>query len=402
MEPSGDVEAEVWELTTAEGHALLAEVSAVAAPGPADLTRWRRWASPGRVGAALRLADGRRRGAARFTRVDRMWFEPTGLEQATTEAVARHKARRFALASAAVAEPCCGIGGDTLALASEAGEGVLAVDRDAGMCRRTLWNARVYEVGDRVAAVRGDAGSFPLPERSWVHVDPDRRARGASNRRAKRLDGYEPGLDVLHRLVRSAPGGAIKLGPASDFDEHFAGPDFELELVSLNGECKEATVWFGGAVTCRRRATRLPEGSTWTDRAAPVAFAPTGPVLAWVFDPDPALGRAGLLDAFAAAHGLTRFAEGVDFLTGPALVASPFLAAFEVIDVLPLDMKRLKHEVAARGLGPLEIKTKGVELRPEDIRRRLRVPGCVAATLLLAGGRAPANAVLARRVDRSS
>jgi hypothetical protein len=221
-----------------------------------------------------------------------------------------------------------------------------------------------------------------------------------STYRAKRLDGYEPGLDVLHRLARSVPGGAIKLGPASDFDEHFGGEDLEVELVSLHGECKEATAWFGGAATCRRRATRLPEGVTWTDRDAPAAFAPTGPVLAWVFDPDPALGRAGLLDTFTVAHGLTRYAEGVDFLTGPVLVASPFLAAFEVIDVLPLDLKRLKHEVAARGLGPLEIKTKGVDLRPEDVRRRLRAPGGVAATLILAGRRGPANAVLARRIRR--
>ena len=397
MRPSDDVEAEAWVLTTAEGQALLAEVAGVVAPGPADLTRWRRSARPECVAATLRLAEGRRRGRGKFTRASRMWFEPTGLEQATTEAVARHKASRFALAIAPVVDLCCGIGGDTLALASEAGVGVLAVDRDAGMCRRTLWNAGVYDVADRVASVQADAGSFPMPGGSWVHVDPDRRARGASNRRAKRLEGYEPGLDVLHRIARGVPAGAIKLGPASDFNEHFGGEEFEVELVSLRGECKEATVWFGGAVTCRRRATCLPEGVTWTDRDAPAVVAPTGPIHAWVFDPDPALGRAGLLDAFAVAHGLTRFAEGVDFLTGPILVASPFLAAFEVIDVLPLDLKRLKHEVAVRGLGPLEVKTKGVDLRPEDVRARLRAPGGYAATLLLAGGRGPARAVLARR-----
>ena len=51
--------------------------------------------------------------------------------------------------------------------------------------------------------------------------------------------------------------GAIKVGPASDFGKHFAGPEFEVELISLRGECKEATVWFGELVSCRRRATRL-------------------------------------------------------------------------------------------------------------------------------------------------
>ncbi len=66
--------------------------------------------------------------------------------------------------------------------------------------------------------------------------------------------------------MKNAPGGAIKLSPASDFAEHFGGPGIEVELVSLNGECKEATVWFGAAATCRRRATKLPENVTWTDR----------------------------------------------------------------------------------------------------------------------------------------
>ncbi len=49
----------------------------------------------------------------------------------------------------------------------------------------------------------------------------------------------------------------------------FADSQYEIELVSLRGECKEATVWFGEPVSCLRRATRLPENVTWTDRDAP-------------------------------------------------------------------------------------------------------------------------------------
>jgi THUMP domain-like/RNA cap guanine-N2 methyltransferase len=398
MRRAGDADAESWVLTTDEGRELLAEVCGITAPRPADLTRWRRTASPDHVAAALRLAEGRRRGAAKFTRADQMWFDPTGLEQATAEPVARHKARRFATGSEVVVDLCCGVGGDALALAAEAGRRVVAVDRDAGMCRRTLWNARVYDVAERVLAVRGEAGCFPVPAGAWVHIDPDRRARRPEGARAKRLEGYEPGLDVLRSIVRRGPAGAIKLGPASDFAEHFGGAGFEVEVVSLGGECKEATVWFGEAAGCHRRATRLPQGATWTDRDGGDGAAPTGPIHAWVFDPDPSLARAGLLDGFAVAHGLGRFADGVDFLSGPALVASAFLAAFEVLDVFPLDLKRLKHEVAARGLGPLEIKTKGLDLTPEQVRARLKPSGDSPATLLLSGGRGPARAVLARRV----
>lgn len=386
---------EHWVLTTDAGQSLAAEVAKIQTPRPADLARWRTTATVGHVAAAIRLVESRRRGAAKFDRADRMWFERTGLEQATSESVARHKARRFSGRAEIVFDLCCGVGGDAIALAAETE--VVAVDADQGMCRRTLWNAGIYNVRDRVIAVRSRAEGVLIPDRAWVHVDPDRRAKDSN--RARRLEDYVPGLEFLLTLPHQAVGGAIKLSPASDFDRHFPSERFEIELLSLDGECKEATIWFGAAVTCRRRATCLPDGTTWTDADGPArAYAAAGPVGAWVFDPDPALVRAGLLDGFAAVHGLTRIAAGIDFLTAPRRVESPFLAAFEVLAVLSLDMKTLKREVQARCLGPLEVKTKGLKLRPEEVRSQLRPPGGEPATLLLAGGQGPALAVLARRV----
>ncbi len=390
-------DAEYDILTTAAGLALLAEVGETPRPGPADLHRWRKAAPAGFVAAAWRLADGRRRGAAKFTRAASMWFEPTALEQATAEPVARHKARRFA--GGAVVDLCCGLGGDTLALANVATQ-VVAVDLDRGMARRALWNAGVHGVSDRVAAVRARAESFALPPGALVHVDPDRRARSTAPR-SKALAGYVPGLAFLGELVRSGRGGALKLGPASDFDAHFSAPELgvEIELVSLGGECKEATAWFGPLANCRRRATCLPDGSSWTDRDGPTGQpAPVAGIAAWVYDPDPALVRSGLLDGFATAHGLSRAGSDLDVLTSPARVDSPFLTAFAVDEVLPLDLKRLRRRVAERRLGPLEIKTRGLDLRPEAVRHLLRPEGSEPATLLLLGGHEPSRAIFARRV----
>ena len=171
-----------------------------------------------------------------------------------------------------------------------------------------------------------------------------------------------------------------------------------MELISLGGECKEATVWFDDLTSCRRRATRLPEGTTWTDRDSPhesPAFPPS--LWDWIYDPDPALGRSGLLDAFATAHGLRRCAAGVNFLTSPDRLVSPFLTAFEVVQVFPLDLKVLKHLVAKRRLGPLEIKPKGLDILPKPLRNQLRPPGPNPGTLLLVGGSGPARAILAQR-----
>lgn len=382
-------------LTTEAGLALLAEVAKVAEPRPADLTRWRTHAPAEQVAAAVRMAACRRRGAAKFRLADRMWLDAVGLEQATAEAVALHKARRFQ--GATVVDLCSGIGGDALAMAAESR--VVAVDLDPALPRRLRWNAEVHGVADRLLAVRARAETFSILGNALVHVDPDRRA--GLKPRAQFVCDYIPEIGILKSLMSSNPGGALKLGPASDFEAQFDGPGVEIELISLGGECKEATVWFGSLASARRRATCLPSGATWTDAdgiAGPVVKA----VSAWVFDPDPALVRAGLLDGFADAHGLARLADGIDLLTGPTLVDSPWLSAFEVRDVIPLDLKRLRRLVAELGLGPLEIKTRRLpSLRPDDLRRRLHPQGVHPATLLLHGGPGPARAIVAHRVGRS-
>jgi hypothetical protein len=375
------VEAESWVLSTESGRLLLAEVIEVPAPVPADVARWRRRADCQFVAAAIRLVECRHRGQAKFSRADSMWLHQVGLEQATSEAVARHKAARFE--SPVVVDLCTGIGGDAIALAGRSS--VLAVDLDSGMCRRTAWNATVYGVQDRLLPCRARAETFPIPRGAWVHVDPDRRASGAG--RARRLVDYQPGLRFLTELATRVAAGAIKLSPASDFAAHFSEPRFELELVSLDGECKEATAWFGEAVTCRRRATCLPAGATWTDRDGdPTVRAPVAPVSCYVYDPDPALIRSGLLDSFARAHGLNRLESAVDYFTSDRPSTHPFLSTFEVREVLPLDFKRLRRWVRAHDVGALEIKVRGLDVRPEQVRSALRPAGERAATLILCAG----------------
>jgi hypothetical protein len=387
-------EFEAWVLATVPGNRLLAEVSKVPAPLPADISRWRRLASPEAAAAAIRLADCRRRASAKFSRADRMWFNPVGLEQATAETVARHKAARFQ--APIVVDLCSGIGGDAIALARQSQ--VLAVDLDPGMCRRVAWNAAAYGVDGQVLPCQAWAEKFAVPPGAWVHVDPDRRASKQS--RARSVVDYEPGPGFLSDLARRTPAGAIKLSPASDFATHFSGSRFEVELISLNGECKEATVWFGAAAGRRRRATCLPGGATWTDRDGdPSARAPVEQVSAFVYDPDPALIRAGLLDSFAAAHQLARLKSDIDYLTSRRLFFHPLLSAFEVREVLPLDLKQLKRWVRDHDIGTLEIKTRGLDLTPEQVRFALRPTGDRATTLLLCGGAGRSLAIFARRVS---
>ncbi len=391
------VEEEYRLLTTDEGRRLLEEAEALRSIGPAELDRLRKLAPAGLVSAAVRLTLARRKAAEKFERGDRMWVEPVGVEQATAEPVARHKAGRFA-SCPVVVDLCAGIGGDALAMARSSH--VVAVDRDAGMCRRLRWNAEVYEVAGNVLAVRARSESFPIPAGARVHLDPDRRAHDRGERRARALEDYAPGPEFWASIIDRVPGGAIKLSPAADFARLFPpGSGCEVELISLRGECKEATVWSGELATCRRRATRLPQSETWTDRdGVDTEPAEVSPLAEWIFDPDPSLIRAGLLDGFARARGLSRVAEGIDYLTGPERVETPFLGAFAVREVSSLDLKHLRRMIERHDVGTLEIKVRGVNITPESLRARLNPRGSESATLLIVGGPGAARAVLARRV----
>jgi THUMP domain-like len=389
------VQAEAWVLSTEAGRALLQEVGEARSLSPAQFCRLRKHAPTKAVSAAVRLAQVRQKAALKFELGSLMWVDAKGVQQSTPELVAKHKAKRFH--AGLVVDLCAGIGSDSLALAAAAN--IISVDLDHAMCRRILYNADVHGVSDRVMAIRARAERFAIPSGAWVHLDPDRRASSA--RRASRLVDYCPGPDYWSSLIARVPAGAIKLSPAADFRTHFAGSNVEIELISIHGECKEATVWFGELASCLRRATRLPENVTWTDRDNSKNHrVPVTSPGCLIYDPDPSLLRADLLDSFALEHNLNRLVEGVDYLTADHLVKSPFLSTFELREVSSLDLKVLRRLIAKHEIGTLEIKVRGASLTPEGLREKLKLRGGRTATLIVVGGTgAAARAILAQRVS---
>jgi hypothetical protein len=350
------------------------------------------------VRAALSLVELRARGWEKFSRAPQMWFDRVGLEQSTSEAVARHKACRF---RGSVWDYCCGIGGDSVMLAANCD--VTAVDRDPAACLYTEYNAQAYGVAGRVTPLCADVES--LGERNGLlHIDPDRRpgvrsgdsGRGApSRKRSLRLEEGSPGLEFVSRLIHEFRGGAIKASPASNFGGKF--PHAEIELVSLEGECKEATIWFGElAEPGLWRATALPSGETIAGDPL-AAVVPVSPVGRFLFDPDPALVRAGLIDLFASRSGLTRLDDEEEYLTADAPVESPFVRPFEVLANLPNNDREIRAYFRGAEIGALEIKCRRIPIDVEGLRRKLPLSGKKPAVLIFAriGGRA--RALVCRR-----
>jgi hypothetical protein len=377
-----DVDEVFWLNELAARPELLTDVSATlsaaGATAPAGelalQARLRKEFPPELVRTALLVAELRRKATGKFSRAAGMWFDRVGLEQSTAEPVARHKAARFAaLASASpgfgIVDLCCGVGGDSLALAAVAP--VTAVDLNPAALWRSRRNSAEYGVAENITPLLESAEACFARWRErrdlrW-HIDPDRRAK--TNSRAIRVEDYVPGVETLREMIASTPGGAIKLSPASNFTEKFPGT--EVELISLHGEAKEATLWYGDL---RRdepyRATVLPSGETIAGH--PLDFAAQrGGVGAWLYDPDPAVVRAGLVDAVAEKLGLSRLDDAEEYLTGDQVVASGFATPFRVLDELPNNDRQLRGYFREHPASTVEIKCRHIPIKAELVRKQL-------------------------------
>jgi hypothetical protein len=341
------------------------------------------------VRAGLLLHDLRRRAAMKFSRADQMWFDRTGLEQSTSEAVARHKARRFEN-SPAVVDMCSGIGADSIALA--ASSEVVAVDARPAAGVMARWNAEAYGVSARLRCESGRAEDSDLVDRAF-HVDPDRRAGGP---RSLKIEDHQPGLEFLQQLTTHPAGGAIKLSPASNFGGKF--PGCEIELVSLDGECKEAIVWCGPLKTATDwRATVLPAGETLSGDPWSAVSQQSG-LQRYLFDPDPSVVRAGLVDVLCETTGLARLDREEEYLTGSEQVSSPFVQTFEVVAELSNNEREIRNWFRQADCGQVEIKCRRIPVVPEKVRKHLPLEGKSALVLVYARIAGRAHAVVCRRV----
>src|SRR3984957_9004137 len=164
-------------LLTPPGQELLALLAAEPDGGATPLAlavRLRRQYPADLVAAATAQHELRLAARAEVSRGVQMLFTRAGYEQSSSEPIARYRAARFGGASR-VADLCCGIGGDLLALAS--GREALAVDRDDVHARLALHNAAVYGQAANVRAVVADVRDVRLDGLDAVLIDPARRSR---------------------------------------------------------------------------------------------------------------------------------------------------------------------------------------------------------------------------------
>ena len=405
---------EIFErLNTPEGQRLLARAGDGYADRSADplalASRLRKEHAPDLVAAALTQARLRHAAVAKFgADAEVMFFTAEGLEQATTRPVAEHRAARLAAAvppGAAAVDLGCGLGGDLIALA-RAGLSVTGVERDPLTTELARANLRALGLDGRVE--QADATEVARDRFAAVLADPARRDTSG---RVFDPDAYSPPWWFVRRLLADPTAATcVKTAPIIDHDR--IEPGVTAEWVSLDGEVKEAALWSGpGLADSRsaRTATVLRHGRAAAtlgtsddpgeaDVLEPTPQRPPG----YLYEPDSAVIRAGLVTAVAPLIEGSLIHPRIAYLVSEELVPTPFARAYRIEQVLPYGQnhqKRLRRRLAELGVGRLTVKKRGLELDPEQVRKRLVSNGPNAATLILTRTATSAVALITRPVE---
>ena len=343
---------------------------------PADLAR-----------AALEIAILRGEAARKFPFADRLYFTREALEQASSFEVSAYRAERFHTFPY-LADLGCSAGGDTLALAAIAP--TLGIDLDPLRLAMAQANVQALGLAERARCLRADL-TQPLPLQrqpglAWF-FDPARRTAG---RRVFSVREYLPPLRLVSDWLAHYPAIGVKISPGVNLAE-LDVYDAEVEFISLRGELKEAVLWFGPLKTARKRATILP-GPHSMDVPAVKPLAepksvglavelPDQPVertsepLAFLYEPDPSILRAGLVATLGEQLDALQFDLDIAYLTSGKLIHTPFARAWAVEDWFPFGLKRLRAYLRQRGVGQVVVKKRGSPLQPETLIHDLRLKG---------------------------
>ncbi|MGH3361412.1 MAG: THUMP-like domain-containing protein [Nocardioides sp.] len=386
-----DLDAFRWLLTDA-GQQLLAR----AASAPDDELKaqasLRRTAAgsttekAARVAVALTQVELRRKAEAKFgTDAARMYFTPEGLEQATRTTVAAHRAARLAAASAvSVIDLGCGIGGDLVAFSAA---GLTSAGVDADPVRVEVARANLDALGLPGAVSVADATTVDTTPFAVAYADPARRtARG----RTFDAEDWAPPWPFVEQLLRRDA--CVKVAPGIP---HALVPEgVEAEWVSDHGEVKEAALWSGRLATTRRRATVIAASGLATLTDEDTASSGVRDVGEFLYEPDGAVIRAGLVTAVAGGVHGGLVDEHIAYVTSDESFRTPFARGYRVVEQLPYREKALRAALRERGIGTLTIKKRGVSVVPDELRRRLALCGDDAATIVLTRARGHGVALL--------
>jgi SAM-dependent methyltransferase len=341
---------------------------------------------PDMVAALLTQHRLRARAADKFGEfADDLLYTSDGLEQASRLEVAAGHAGRFYNASlATVHDLGCGIGSDAVAM-SALGVTVQGVDIDPVTAAIADTNLRPWpdSRAHEGLAEEFEAPRDPLRSRVGVWLDPARRVPGHMGRHGRvkrlfRLDEIRPTWEFVLQVATAVPATGVKLSPSMPHDAIPLGT--EAQWTSFGGDVLECAVFWGPLTQRPGRSARVlgpgkapievDESNAEPDPPVADGLSSVGP---WLYEPDRAVTRAGLLGAVTAATLGIEVDRGLGYVVSSAEVDVPFARRYAVREAMPFSERTLRSWLAQHKVTGLTIKKRGVRLDEEALRRALKI-----------------------------
>lgn len=379
---------ELFQLFTPEALALLGSIGDLDAK--ADVVKLvsalrAEGYAPGLVAAVLTQAKLRRRARKKFGDfTDGMLFTEDGLEQASRlQAAALHAGRFRGAGIKQVADLGCGLGAESMAMGA-IDLNVRAFEIDEITAALAVFNLGAF---DNVEVEQADITTLDLSKFEALFFDPARRELdGKGERAARKFDPsqFSPNFDWVLEQARTKPTG-IKLGPGHPHEA--IAQDAEAQWLSIDGDLVELALWFGEVKRPKVARAATVVNSTGRHEIVSDVFeselAEVGAIKNFIYEPDNAVVRSHLIADLARQVDATLISKEIAYLSSDREIDSPMMRGFRVIDEMAFDRKKLKAYLRDRNIGTLEIKKRGVDVVPEQLRKELNLKGEIAATLIL-------------------
>jgi hypothetical protein len=143
-----------------------------------------------------------------------------------------------------------------------------------------------------------------------------------------------------------------------------------LEFISLDRGLRAAVLWLGSLAREPRTATVLPAGVSLTG-IPDGGTTEVGKPAAILYDCDPAVGRAGLVEQLGSMVGAWKIDEHIAYLTSDTGVDTPFARRLRIRAWLPFSERRLLDTLREHGAGRVDVTRRGSPVDTNALERRL-------------------------------
>jgi predicted O-methyltransferase YrrM len=313
--------------------------------------------------------------------VPKLYYEKSSLEQASSWKISEYRSNK-ALKSyrncKRVWDLGSGIGIDTLNFAMNFEVNSVEIDDlRSEICQRNItslgFNNRVKHINKDLTLCLKNISKDDL-----VFLDPARRD---STGKKTSISEYIPSLEIIHLILEKTQNIVVKISPAVDIQELeslLSGIEFQLEFISEDSQLKEAVLWFGDRFTLSKVATILPSEVSVDDSEEVIEYSENENCkFEYMFEPDFAVIRAGLVEQLAAKLDLFKIDDEIAYLgshhelTVESLNFMRNNSQFKVIHVLENKIENLVQYLLIAGYNYVDIKKRGFDVDTDTLQKKI-------------------------------